>query len=102
VRAALVLIAMLTLTAGASAEARTSSAGFHLHKPRLHKAHAPRPHKPRAPTNTYRTVRLRRADGTVMTGYRDESGTYLHKPGGRTIRCQRQTYGAADVDIDCR
>ena len=102
VRAAILLVLMLALSAGATAEARTSRVGSHLHKPRLHKIRAPRPHQPRAPKSTYRTVRLRRADGTVMTGYRDESGTYLHKPGGRTIRCQRQTYGAADVDIDCR
>jgi hypothetical protein len=93
---------MLALAAGAPAKARTSSLGSHLHKPRLHKAHALRPHKPPAPKSTYHTVRVRRPDGTVMTGYKDSLGTHLHGPDGRTVHCQHQTYGAADIDITCR
>jgi hypothetical protein len=46
-------------------------------------------------------VRVRRADGAVMTGYRDSLGTHLRGSDGRTIHCQRQT-GAADIDVACR
>jgi hypothetical protein len=47
-------------------------------------------------------VRIKRPDGTVMTGYRDSSGTHLRGQDGKTIHCQRQTVGAADIDIACR
>jgi hypothetical protein len=91
--------ALIALAAAAPAEART--AGFpHAHKPRTH-THAPRPHKVRVPKSTFRTVRVRRADGTMMTGYRDSTGTHLMGPNGRTVHCQRQT-GVADIDVACR
>ncbi|HEY4028744.1 MAG TPA: hypothetical protein VGM25_00240 [Caulobacteraceae bacterium] len=94
-KAVLVMLAALALvTAGGSpGEARTSG----IHKPRIH---SPRPHKPRTPKSAYRTVRVRRADGRVMTGYRDSLGTHLRHADGRTVNCQRQV-GAADVNVTC-
>jgi hypothetical protein len=91
---ALVMAMAAVAAAGSPAEARA-------HKPRLQKPHVPRPHKVRAPKSTYRTVRIRRSDGTTMTGYRDSMGTHIHGPDGRTIHCQRQTVGAADIDVAC-
>ncbi len=83
------LIATLAVEGGA--EART-------HKPRIHVS---RPHKARAPRSTYKTVRIRRADGTEMTGYRDSFGTHLHRSDGSTINCTRRVT-AANVDVSCR
>lgn len=72
-----------------------------MHKPRVHKSHAPRLLKVHVPKTKYRTVRIRRADGTVMTGYRDSQGTHLRGPDGRFTHCSRQSAGAADIDIAC-
>jgi len=101
VRAILILAAVALAALAFPAEARTRSLGPHLHRARVH---APRPHKFRAPKtkSTYKSVRMRRADGTVMTGYRDSLGTHLRGPDGRTVHCQRQTFGAADIDVACR
>lgn len=95
------LVGMLLAAVGliaicdAPAEGRTRLA---TRRPHLHLA---RPHKSRASHAAYRSVRVRRADGTVMTGYRDSLGTHLRGPDGRTIHCQRQV-GAADIDVACR
>ena len=97
-RAILGLAAAMAVALAAPAEARTKGFGPH---PRKMRVHAPRPHNPHAPHAAMRSVRVRRADGTVMTGYRDSLGTHLHGPDGRTIHCQRQA-GAADIDIACR
>lgn len=86
---AVILAIAALMAAGGPAEART-------------KSFAPHVHKPRAPKGAYKTVRIRRADGTVVTGYRDSLGTHLHEPGGRTVTCRRQTFSAADIDVACR
>jgi hypothetical protein len=83
------------MAAGAQAQARTHS-GIHLPRP-----HVPRPHRVHASKSAYRSVRVRRADGAVMTGYRDSLGTHLRGSDGRTIHCQRQT-GGADIEVACR
>lgn len=96
---------ILAMTAAlAMATAGLAAAGAAPAEARTYKSsmRAPRPHKPRAPKSTYRTVRVTRSDGTVMTGYRDAMGTHLHGPDGRTIHCRRQTAGAADIDVACR
>ena len=86
------------VAAAAPAEARTRGHG--VRTPRIHAAHVrtPRPHKPH---NGFRSVRVRRADGSVLSGYRDSLGTHLRGADGRSINCQRQI-GAADIDIACR
>jgi hypothetical protein len=99
VRTVLILSIALATALAVPAEARTKRFGPHPHKSRVH---TPRPHKLSAPKSPYRSVRIRRADGTVMTGYRDALGTHLHDPDGRTVHCQRQTFGAADINVDCR
>jgi DNA/RNA endonuclease G (NUC1) len=91
--AALILGVTSVAAIGAPAEART-------HKPRAPKAHVPRPHKIRVPKSTYKTVRVRRADGTVMTGYKDSAGTHLRRPDGSFTHCQRQV-SAAEIDVSC-
>jgi hypothetical protein len=100
----LVLTAAVVAALAVPAEARTESLGPHVHKTRVH---TPRPHTPRAPrlrapNSTYKSVRVRRVDGTVMTGYWDSLGTHLRGPDGRTVHCQRQAFGAADIDVACR
>ena len=81
-------VLVLTLAAGIQAEART---------PRVHTPRAPKVH---APKSTYRSVRIRRADGTVLTGHRDSLGTHLTGPDGRAVNCQRQV-GATDINVTC-
>ncbi len=98
-----ILAGMAALVVGVAAMAATGSvAEARTHKARVHapRIRAIRPHKIRAPRNTYKTVRVRRADGTMMTGYRDSSGTHLRGPDGRTVNCQREI-GAAEIDVAC-
>lgn len=96
----LVLLIVAAMVAAAPAEARTRSLG---HSARAPHAHVPRPHvaRPHRSRSSFRTVRIRRADGQVMTGYRDSLGTHLRGPDGRNVECQRQI-GAADIDVACR
>lgn len=95
---ALVAAALVTTpTSEALARARRLS-GPHI-STRIHTPRLPRPHRPRS---AYRSVRVRRADGTVLRGYRDSLGTHLTGPDGRRVDCQRQRLGGADVDIACR
>ncbi len=94
--AALVMGMATVAATGLPAEARTHKP--HIHAPRIR---AIRPHKVHAPRTTYKTVRVRRADGTVMTGYRDSSGTHLRGPDGRTVTCQREI-SPAEIDVACR
>jgi len=98
-RAIVILVLAGCLAGAPPAEARTRPHTVGL---RAHKMRAPRPHAEKAPKKAYRTVRVKRADGTVLTGYRDSTGTHLRGADGRTIHCQRQKFGAADVDIACR
>lgn len=89
----MILAALAAAMVPAQAGARNS-----VHRMRTPHVHAPHIRKPRA---SYRSVRVRRADGAVMTGYRDSLGTHLTGPDGRTIHCQRQI-GAADIEVACR
>ena len=96
-----ILVMMAALVMGMAAVAEMAApAEARTHKPRAPKVHVPRPHKVRAPRITYKTVRIRRADGTVMTGYRDSSGTHLHRPDGGMINCSRDV-SAAEIDVAC-
>jgi hypothetical protein len=97
------LAAILMILAGASALAPAAEARKHDHVPGLHLPHVrtPRAHKPRPPRKTYRSVRIRRADGSVWTGYRDDLGTHLTGPDGQTVHCRRGV-GAADIEVACR
>ena len=95
VLAALVMGVATVAATGPAAEARTHKA--RVHAPRIRTI---RPHKVRAPRSTYKSVRVKRADGTLMTGYRDSSGTHLRGSDGRTVNCQREV-SAAEIDVAC-
>lgn len=107
-RTVAILAVMTVLVSSATAEARTHGFGPRIHAPRMHaprirapRIRAPRPYVSRRPRNAYRSVHIRRADGSEWTGYRDSLGTHLSGPGGRTINCQRGV-GAADIEVACR
>ena len=103
-RAVGLLLLAAILAAGSPAEARTHNGVHSVRMPKLHKARQPKAHiaKPRKPRNAHRSVRIKREDGTVWTGYRDELGTHLTGPDGRRVNCQRSPIGAADIEVACR
>lgn len=62
----------------------------------------PRIRKPRAPRSySYRSVTIRRPDGTVLRGYRDNFGTHLTGPDGKVLNCQRSRFSGKDIAVAC-
>jgi hypothetical protein len=72
----------------------------HMRVPHVKVPHVkvPRPPRPRR----LRSVSVKRADGTMLHGYRDSYGTHLRGLDGKTVNCQSSGLGAADVNIACR
>lgn len=97
-RAMAILILAAALALSPEAQAGTHRIGVRAHAPG---AHLSRAHKPRAPRKAYRSIRIQRADGSVLTGYRDSIGTHLTGPDGRTVHCRRGA-GGHDIEIACR
>ena len=97
----LFLILAMAVAAGSPAEARRRSLGVHAPRIRTARIHTPRLRTPRASRKASRSIRITRADGTVLTGTRDSLGTHLAGPDGRRVDCKRGI-GAADIEVSCR
>jgi len=104
-----VLLLAAWLCAGLAMDLGTASADSwararkpHFTEPKILHAKRPRIPRLRRPRQTYRSVSVRRADGTVLHGYRDSTGTHLTGPDGKMTHCQRSDGGVSDINVACR
>ncbi len=71
--------------------------------PRVRAFHALKaPRLPHARRYTSRSVTVRRADGATLRGYRENSGTHLRGPNGRSVDCRKSSRGIIGDEIVCR
>jgi hypothetical protein len=95
------LCAGLAVDVGAAPDAWARSRKLAFSEPKIPHARRPRIPRLRKPRATYRSVTVRRADGTVLHGHRDALGTHLTGPDGKSVTCKRGS-GGADINIACR
>jgi hypothetical protein len=106
-RASLILLMTAWLSAGLLVDAGVAPGAWararKLHVPKVGAVHRLKtPHIPRARRYTYRSITVRRADGTVLRGYRDNDGTHLRGPDGKLTRCRKSSQGFDGDEIVCR